>query len=121
MEIKTKFSNGDKVWIIQKDNYVYEDCNICENTGAVKIKGEEFLCPQCQGERKKINKVYWQVDNEPRTIHKVIIVKFEDRPTKVSYFYLHKSKCYIIEIQEKYCFATQAEAQEECNRRNNEK
>lgn len=118
MEIRTKFDVCDKVWVIQHNNYIYEDCDICENTGAVKIKGKEFLCPQCRGERKKICKVNWSVTEETREIKEIIIKKLENRSLKISYFYLHKSGHYIVEIHEEDCFATKEEAEKECERRN---
>lgn len=118
METRTKFNVGDKVWIIQRNNYIYENCDICENTGAVKIKGKEFLCPECRGERKKIYKVNWDVTEEAREIKEIIIKKLENRPLKISYFCLDKSNHYIIEIHDEDCFATKEEAQKECDKRN---
>jgi len=50
MSIDTKFNLGDKVWyIIDQRIDTKVDCEICNNTGLVYIKDEEFNCPKCHG------------------------------------------------------------------------
>jgi len=51
MSIETKFNLGDKVWrIIDQRRYISVDCDICNCTGKVSIKGKNFDCPNCHGE-----------------------------------------------------------------------
>jgi len=50
MSIDTKFSLGDKVYtIVQEHNSTSERCYVCEETGSITFKGEEYYCPKCHG------------------------------------------------------------------------
>jgi len=50
MNITTKYSIGDRVFAIRRD-FVSRivKCRACGNTGSIKIEGESFTCPKCNG------------------------------------------------------------------------
>lgn len=117
-KFESKFCNGDKIWIIERSDYIYEDCDMCENTGSIEFKGHKFVCPQCHGERKKINKVNWKVNKNPKKIERTNIINLEHNLVKILYSYLSDDKSYIIDKNENDCFESLEKAQEECNKRN---
>ena len=65
MEINTKYSNGDKVWLIRqtsKNEWVL--CTFCGGIGKVSgLDGREGSCPECYGRKGKSKyiKQEWQV------------------------------------------------------------
>lgn len=111
MKLETKFNLNDVVYVIEKRKYIYKDCNICENTGKITYKNQEYLCPECHGERKRIDKVYWQV--EEFTINGILVSIKSNNLISI----LYKNN----EYDSKYeynIYKTKEEAQKQCDRLN---
>lgn len=52
MEIKTKFNVDDIVYVCrQKKTNESESCKICDGKGIITIKGDNFICPKCNGNK----------------------------------------------------------------------
>jgi predicted RNA-binding Zn-ribbon protein involved in translation (DUF1610 family) len=123
MKIETKFNVGDKAVFIEYDYYP-EKCNICDGKKKVTIKNEKFECPKCNGKGSISLNKKWQV-NDDFGLSKILTIYSQRGETyaafhRVAYtdiiegtHYTHKF------ILLKDCFATKAEAQAECDRRNN--
>ena len=47
MDIKTKFSIGDRLWAVESDIVECSGCEVCDYTAIVIIKDREFGCPNC--------------------------------------------------------------------------
>ena len=114
MKIKTKFKVGDKLYYIERSEYSYEDCNICDNTGRVIIKNKEFLCPECNGDRQKINKVCYGVK---QGVVDSIFINISENKFVIRY---GLDGLDLLRKDENLCFKTKAEAKAECDRRNND-
>lgn len=87
MELKTKYSINDTVYLIRKDRkQVVENCPACVGTGSVQLADKIIrTCPECYGRCTKTTylELEWQVKNT-LTIGKVTasITNFE----KTGYF-----------------------------------
>lgn len=56
MEFRTKFDNGQRVWVVLKtEHYQIIRCVTCSSTGKVSIGGDEFICPGCNGRSSRRN------------------------------------------------------------------
>lgn len=56
MKIETKFDLGQTVYFIEENTVQMletEPCDVCNETGRVKIKGQEYMCPKCGGRLTK--------------------------------------------------------------------
>lgn len=117
MEIKTKYSIKDLLYIIEEEKYETE-CVYCNGTGVVKIKGKKFDCPNCDGKGKTETAVKWIVGDAQYPDRISIEVEEGEKP-RISYVF----KCgdFPRYYDESDCFPSRAKAQAECNRRNNEK
>lgn len=109
MQKKFKFGIKQKVWTIRQSE-VAEKCPICKGSGQVKIEGQFFRCPNCDGD-KYIRKKYpeWIISIDYKREIKEIKIKID------------KEIIYSVDYNDYYekdCFATRAEAQKECDRRN---
>lgn len=52
MQYPIMFSIGDRPFTVVYDTFEHEesaDCIICDNTRSVTLKGEQFVCPECEG------------------------------------------------------------------------
>ena len=49
MKFESKFDLGQTVYFIDEEYTSDADCDICEKTGCVYIKGKDFNCPNCNG------------------------------------------------------------------------
>ena len=113
MEIRTKFNIGDKVWVI--DSRKVEDiCPICEGKGYVIIKNENFRCPKCNAYRKINERNEYFIEGQIKITDIRVWCLYEP---EIRYFDDKYSKEGIM-VFEKNCFATEAEAQAECDKRN---
>lgn len=53
MNITTKYNLGDAVYVVLSNcTKRIVKCTACDNTGVIKIKGDDFLCPKCKGAAK---------------------------------------------------------------------
>lgn len=61
MKIETRFSIGDKIYTADPVKFRYPtknvNCDICDSTGKVTIKDQEFICPKCRGKEETIHNV----------------------------------------------------------------
>lgn len=111
MNIKTKFNVGDKIWTIYETEPI-EKCPLCNGAEMVKIKNKNYICPECKGNGYITKKYFeWVVFVYAKEIIKIII----NHDKKLIYSVGHN------EYDAKDCFLTKAEAQTECDRRNNDK
>lgn len=113
MEIKTKFNLDDIIWVIDSKK-VEEICPICEGKGLIGIKNETFACPKCHTNGKINEKDEWFVKGQ---------IKITDIRVWCLYIpeirYLdEKFNGNGIMVYEEDCFATEEQAQKECDRRN---
>lgn len=60
MDIHTRFSVGDEVFVIAKEQILLPEipCDICDGTGSVTVKGHTFSCPECNNDGY-IKQVEW--------------------------------------------------------------
>jgi hypothetical protein len=145
MNIETPFDLGQKVWRIQNaSNPHRKPCKVCEGTGMVTVprREKQILCPDCNG--RAWIKVYppaqWNVmgeitigmitaiainklkDEEKETIFDNTGHYFKEGNTTFKFEYM----CYETGLgsgslyNDNWIFATQEEAQAECDRRNSE-
>ena len=52
IEIKAAFPiewDREYYTVESKEKKVFAPCVACDNTGRVRIKGEEYICPRCKG------------------------------------------------------------------------
>jgi hypothetical protein len=132
MKIETKFDIGQHVFIIQSyPKEVFDKCQACNGTGEITLARESYDCPKCYGNggSNHYEDSQWHIlttDNNPknsmRSYNKIINIGIEinKKETKIFYYMGHRydqSSCgnrwYEDEI-----FATEAEAQAECDKRN---
>ena len=116
MEIRTKFNVNDEIWTINKI-HGYERCPKCRGNSKVLVGNIDYYCKECYGEGKKLSQeVKWRVSENSYTITQ--IKTFTDEGgTDVTYFGGKIwDRSYLGE--EKNCFATEEEAQKECDKRN---
>ena len=66
MKIETKYSNGDRVWLInQRQKKEFISCSFCSGTGIIKGSDKtERTCPDCYGRKgnTKWLEMEWQVE-----------------------------------------------------------
>ena len=116
MEIKTKFNIKDELYV-KGVNKKEKRCNICNGTGAVLIKKKILTCPECNGKGREFTKSHWEIYMSETHPTRINIDIEEGGKSTISYVFMWSDVPDYIE--EKDCFLTQAEAQAECNRRNN--
>lgn len=117
MEIKTKFGVGDKVWIIKQD-YKYERCPKCKGDSKELIGNIEYYCANCYGTGKVLSQeLEWFVSENVGTITQIKTF-IDEGGIDFDYF---GGEIFASEYlgEEKNLFPTKAEAQAECDRRNN--
>ncbi len=127
MTITTKFDIGEKVFEIISSSYVgRKTCAACSGRGNIPLdNGEKYRCPECFG--KGYEEVYgqkeWRLGRDEedgdffeRPIGQINIEVIGQRPSKTKIRYTRKGtgNC----MYEEQCFATEAEAQAECAKRN---
>ena len=119
------FKIGQKLFGIEsKIHYINEkfECECCDNTGKVVIKGKEYICPACRGQTVTWAVEEWTVGDE------LIIVKsifsFKNANIDGLEFYVTNENGYGKQIKrydnKDWFFKTREEAQKECDRRNRE-
>lgn len=117
MEIKTRFAINDIVFVIHHTN-PKEVCPDCKGKERIKVNAINYYCGKCHGEGKVLSKkVKWWVSEDIDIITR-IHTHTDEGGTDVIYFNDNRTfSDYLGE--EKNLFSTQAEAQAECDRRNN--
>lgn len=140
MKIETKFDFGDTIYFIgQARRQTWIPCPLCDENGEiVVINGNTRRCPDCYGRRGKTEYGLheWRISKGPVTIGQIRVdVRQEYRDGDVSDFdnFGHQSgyheegyMCRETGIgtgsvyESDRCFATRAEAEAECARRNAE-
>jgi len=94
MEFKTKYNNGDELYIICKHmTYKAEICKTCDNDPlGVKIRGVNFECPACGGYSSQIeDTVKWEIHKlrsgkvERINIESYTKVFGQHKPLKITY------------------------------------
>lgn len=139
MEIQTKYSNDDIVWlIVQQKGKQFISCSFCLGTGNIKGNdGTERTCPDCYGHKGKTEwlDIKWQVKG-PLTIGRTgVEITGESKgfdPDSIfdnygpqKYGYKEEYMCQETgigsgKLYEVEClFPSREEAQNECNKRNN--
>jgi len=136
MLIKTKYSNGDTVYLISKRfEQIITDCGFCNGTGRITgADGQTDTCPKCYGRRIIISSrpMKWLYDKRltiGRVEVKIVDSQGLDGETTFDNYKAQQSR------EEKYMaietgigtgsvwsvenlFSTQEEAQAECDERN---
>jgi DNA-directed RNA polymerase subunit RPC12/RpoP len=118
MEMKTKFNVGDNIWTIKQVNK-YIKCPKCKGNSKELIGNIEYHCANCYGTGKKLTQeLEWIVQKEnPCKITRIRLLQDENR---IYIDYLGGTNIFNADYlgAEQDCFATKAEAQKECDRRN---
>lgn len=139
MEILTKFSIGDEVFIITSgEAYRLINCVTCQRSGKVIIDAASFICPACQGRsaHRRYAGQRWYVGYMKARVGKITVeaeideswrrsshgsrpdFAYESHGLKVSYMCdqtgIGSGTCW----EESRLFKTLPEAVEECARRN---
>jgi hypothetical protein len=118
MEIKTKFNIGDWVYVVDSlkvSNPVrHVDCDACDSTGVIEIRGCKYYCPKCKGVIKYdtniVRKRYSIITESPMTIDSVE-VKINKEKEEIKYK-LNKTGLTVIGlVNESQCFATLEDAE----------
>lgn len=123
MEIKTKLSIGDKIFVIWRNtNTVHKTCPVCNGNKEVLLNDKRYECPECYGAGYGVvfEPECWRVadgDNIPVLNSKVrkINVEVIKKQLKITYYPWGESGNY---FHEKDCFATLKDAENECDKRN---
>jgi hypothetical protein len=118
MEIKTKFNIRDLFYHIHYVTSARENCDVCDVTGNVYIKGNKYLCPKCHGRKYIMSETgyHWCIENmEPAEIEEIYIeISKHLKSPVVDYDARGFSGC----CKEENMFLTIVEAQAECDKRN---
>jgi len=130
MEIKTKFSLNDKVFVIHKTvTSRFITCKACNGQGRIIQNGCEFLCASCQysGGRYEDVSPKWQIAFENTKVGKVYVEMYYEKYYKINPKTRDREIKYMVEASgigtgtlwmENEVFATEEEALEECKKRN---
>jgi len=120
MKISIKFKTGDTVWPIEnRENHTHVLCKLCQGEKIVHIvedSSRSIECIECYGRGVVLDrgKEAWYVDPS-FVVHKIYAEKVG---RKKSIHYSARSSG--DHTYEEDLFATEAEAQEECDKRNSE-
>ena len=116
------FKLGQSVYHIKNKRHMFKykkECAYCDNTGKVNIKGQEFICPNCncQVERKEVIE---KIVDEPVKIKSVINNKNKQKSLEI---YCSDSSGYGLIIckqdnGDNMFFASQEDAQKVCDKIN---
>ena len=123
MEVKTKLSIGDKIFVIWRTtNTVLETCSVCNGSKNVMLNDKKYDCPECyeDGYKTIYEPQCWRVaesDKLPVSKVRKINVEVIKKEIKITYYPWGESGNY---FYEKDCFATEKEALVECDKRNKE-
>lgn len=137
MKIETKFSINDTVWHIWKERkQEWESCPACSGSGQITLADEKNrLCPECYGRCGKTVhlELEWVVTGSLTIGQVQVTIKNIESDGDFSNIGSHKEgadeyKCQYMAYEtgigsgtchyEELLFATEAEAQEECDVRN---
>ena len=67
MNLTTKFSLNEKVWLIRRDmKKEFRPCEFCNGTGKITCNGIDRQCPECYGRKGSMVNIalQWQVVDE---------------------------------------------------------
>jgi hypothetical protein len=132
MNIETKFSLGDRVFIIQKQGKEeWIPCAACKGKGGVIIEDTHFTCTSCYGKKGRNDWSFneWSVAFRNTRVGKVYIEKYFEEYYQKNPQYRDKEIKYMVTATgvgdgsiwyEQDIFKTLKEAEEECNKRNEE-
>ena len=127
MEIKSKFSLGQVVWIVKKISRE-KTCDVCKGTGSIMYDGYEMKCPKCGGTGKiednlrtvytvskpliicKIKSSSWIRNNKNK--EQITTWTYNVKPNK------RNNKNMEIHISESRLFSSEQEAQKACDELN---
>ena len=113
MKYETKFYIGDEVFVVKYGLLrLIVQCKVCEKTGTVELKDKKFACPSCDGTGnagKWINNYYILTFGK---VEKIIIE--DDKRIKISYVLDSTGSRW----NQRDCFPSRKEAQEFCDKRN---
>jgi hypothetical protein len=49
----SQFAIGDEVWMVRDESFrKMIECFPCDNTGRIEVRGEQLICPKCNGRGK---------------------------------------------------------------------
>ena len=119
MNIKTKFSNGNKVHAIFQGRETGKiRCRVCYGCGEIELDGSKYNCPKCLGHcsARKDGPLKWMVGKSQVTIGGIVAIKTANKPQEVSYVQTTVGSSF----KERNLFLTLDEAEAECERRNKE-
>ena len=132
MKIETKFSLGDRVFIIHKHgNYQFVTCKACQGKGGVYVESMKFECSACYGKggREEWIAKKWQVAYKNTKVGRVTVEKYleeyykeypSDRDREIRYMVTATGIGSGSVWSEKDVFKTLKEAEAECAKRNAE-
>lgn len=116
MKIETRFSIGDKIYTVDTVKFTYPTknvkCDICDSTGKVFIKNQEFVCPKCRGKKETNHDICRRRYPTPSMFSKrvgYIRIEIKDNGEKISYMCKETGIGTGILYDESMCFATHEE------------
>lgn len=130
MEIKTKFSIGDFVYVIKKfGENKYMGCKACNGKGGIYNEGNYFKCNTCYGSGGKYVWVAesWKVAYKKTKVGKICVEIYNKKYYKDNPERKDREICYMVEATgvgsgtiwpENQIFKTLQEAEKECEIRN---
>lgn len=127
MQIETKFNVNQKIFCIDKERrIVKKPCNICNDKGKIKLKGKDYKCPECSGNRygeykdvyvvheAVINRIAISIKEKVHISYKCIYDSDSKLPVKEKY-----KETSISEYEDNRIFDSYEEADAYCNQMNN--
>lgn len=120
-----KFELGQKVYAVtsvysNKEQHV--TCDVCNSTGMVEIKGQEYNCPSCHGKMETVHLGFkYVISHEKAEIGKINMELYSKRyerqyKSEVRYMLRETGVGSGSLWREERLFATKAEAQEFCDK-----
>lgn len=89
MIIETKYDLNDTVYCIDKDwRQKNVPCKICDSTGKVEIKGKQWVCPNCGGEKLEETERFYTVVGPGKITRIGTEVDVEQKGTFICYHIL---------------------------------
>lgn len=121
MNIKTKYSLGDKVWRIWRGSKTcWKPCQLCAGEGRISLNGITRICPDCYGNRgrEEFLPQEWLVEQQ-LTVGQVR-AEITKKKREIAYM-AHETGVGTGSIHYEWTlFPTKEEAQANCDKRNAE-
>ncbi len=84
MNIKTRFNVNDRVFCIDEERQIFrKPCSICNGSGIVMLKGNQYQCPECAGNGQ--GEYLYEYVSHSATINKIVISISKNGNIHISY------------------------------------